>query len=117
MGSSIQYCFPSGTAAADQCCVRLGLCTTLGVKMNNFRREAEECRRNAEQTMNRRDRDSWLRLADDLMKLAQSEGLRIKIAALNRLRDFTAAAATADSLYSDKWDDPDFAASKLFPEG
>jgi hypothetical protein len=87
-----------------------------GIKMNKFCREAEECRRNAEQAMNPFDRDSWLRLADDLMKLAQSEALRIKIVALDRLRDFT-AAATADSLYSDKWDDSDFAASDLFREG
>jgi hypothetical protein len=87
-----------------------------GIKMNKFRREAEECRRNAEQATDSIDRDAWTRLAVDLMKLAQSDDLRIKIVALNRLRDFT-AAATADSLYSDKWDDSDFAASELFPEG
>jgi hypothetical protein len=40
---------------------------------------AEECRRNAEQAMNPIDRDSWLRLAGDWMKLARGEDdLRIK---------------------------------------
>jgi hypothetical protein len=61
------------------------------IKPNKFRRESEECRRNAEQAMNLIDRDSWLRLADDLMKLARSEDdLRIKIVGLKTLRDFTA---------------------------
>jgi hypothetical protein len=68
------------------------------VKTNKLRREAEECRQNAEQATNPSDRGSWLRLADDLMKLARTEDdLRIKIAGLNRLRDFI-----------DKWEDSNF---------
>jgi hypothetical protein len=57
------------------------------IKTNKFR-EAQECRRNAEQAKNPIDRDSWLRLADDWMKLAQGEGLRIKIADLKMAATF-----------------------------
>ena len=58
------------------------------LETNKFRREAEECRRNAEQAMNRIDRDAWLGLANDWMKLARSEDLRIKIAGLKMAATF-----------------------------
>jgi len=58
------------------------------IKTNKFRREAEECRRNARQVTNPTDRDSWLRLADDWMKLARGEDLRIKIADLKMVATF-----------------------------
>jgi hypothetical protein len=60
----------------------------LDIQTNKFRREAEECRQNAEQAMNPRDRDAWLRLADDWMKLAQSDDLRIEIAGLKMAARF-----------------------------
>ena len=63
------------------------------IQTNKFRREAEECRRNAEQAMNPIDRGAWLRLADDWMKLARSDDLRIEIVALKRLRNFTVTAS------------------------
>jgi hypothetical protein len=40
-----------------------------------YRREAEECRQNAEQAKNPVDQEAWLRLADDWMKLARSAEL------------------------------------------
>ena len=88
------------------------------IKTTKFRREAEECRRNAEQARNLIDRGSWLRLADDLMKLARSEDLRIKVVDLKWLRDFT-ATATADSdvscpIYGDNTDDSELAAGPVF---
>jgi hypothetical protein len=63
------------------------------IQTNKFRREAEECGRNAKQAMNPKDRDAWLRLADDWMKLARGEDLRIKIVTLRRLRNFTVTAS------------------------
>ena len=63
------------------------------IKTNKFRREAEECRRNAEQAMKPMDRDAWLGVADDWMKLARGEDLRIEIAGLKKLRDFTATVS------------------------
>jgi len=59
-----------------------GLCPMPDIKTDKFRREAAECRRNADQATNPNDGEAWLRLADDWMKLAQGEDLRIKIAAL-----------------------------------
>lgn len=35
-----------------------------------YRREAEECERNAEKSMNGADREAWSRLADDWTRLA-----------------------------------------------
>ena len=58
------------------------------IKTDKLRREAAECRRNAEQTTNRIDRDAWLGLADDWMKLARGEDLRIKIADLKMVATF-----------------------------
>jgi len=46
--------------------------------------------------MNLIERGSWLRLADDFMKLARTEDdLRMKIVGLKRLRDFTATVTPA----------------------
>jgi hypothetical protein len=69
--------------------------------------------------MNPIDGGSLLRLADDLMKLARSEDLRIKIVDLKGLRDFT-ATATADSdvrcpIYGDNRDDSEFSRRTRFP--
>ena len=38
---------------------------------NKYRRQAEECRRNAESALRPVDRDAWLRLAADWTKLAE----------------------------------------------
>jgi hypothetical protein len=38
---------------------------------NKYRREAEDCRRNAESTLRPIDREAWLRLAADWTKLAE----------------------------------------------
>jgi hypothetical protein len=55
------------------------------LETTKFRREAEECWQNAEQAKNPIDRDAWLRIADDWMKLALGEDLRIKIAGLKKM--------------------------------
>jgi hypothetical protein len=55
------------------------------LETNKFRREAEECWRNAEQATNPIVRDAWRRIADDWMKLARGEDLRIKIAGLKKM--------------------------------
>jgi uncharacterized alpha-E superfamily protein len=41
------------------------------IEPDKFRREAEECRRNAEQARNPIDREAWLRLAEDWMELVR----------------------------------------------
>jgi len=46
------------------------------IEPDKFRREAEECWRNAEQALNPIDREAWLRLAEDWMKLARGEDLK-----------------------------------------
>jgi hypothetical protein len=48
----------------------------LDVDSNRFRREAGECRRNAEHARNPSDREAWLRLAEDWMKLAYGEDVK-----------------------------------------
>jgi hypothetical protein len=40
-----------------------------------YRREAEECRLNAERAKNPVEREAWLQLAEDWMKLARGEDL------------------------------------------
>jgi hypothetical protein len=40
-----------------------------------YRREAEECELNAQRAMRTADREAWLRLAADWMKLAESAEL------------------------------------------
>ena len=55
------------------------------LETNKFRREADECWRNAEQAKDPIVRDSWLRIADDWMKLTRGEDLRIKIAGLKKM--------------------------------
>jgi hypothetical protein len=45
---------------------------------NRYRREAEECRRNAQSALRPIDREAWLRLAGDWERLAEG-------AELNRL--------------------------------
>ena len=51
----------------------------LDVDSNRFRREAGECRRNAEQARNPSDREAWLRLAEDWMKLTYGEDVKTRI--------------------------------------
>lgn len=51
---------------------------------NRYRREAEECRRNAEKAMRPVDREAWLRLAADWAKLAA--GAELKNSLLDKLR-------------------------------
>jgi hypothetical protein len=46
------------------------------IEGDKFRREAEECRQNTEQATNPIDREAWLRLAEDWMKLARGEDPR-----------------------------------------
>jgi hypothetical protein len=59
------------------------------INTNKFRHEAEDCRRNARQAANPIDRESWLRLADDWMKLARDEeDLRTKIASVKMAARF-----------------------------
>ena len=86
------------------------------IKTNKFRREAEECRRNAEQAMKPVDRDAWLRVADDWMKLARGEDLRIEIVALKRLRDFTATATAGSDVICPTGSraNSEFAAGRVF---
>ncbi len=43
--------------------------------VNKYRREADECRRNAESALRPVDRDAWLRLAADWVKLAEGAEL------------------------------------------
>ena len=75
--------FPSiSSRLRNSSCGSVGTRTMPHIKTDKLRREAAECRRNAEQTTNRIDRDAWLGLADDWMKLARGEDLRIKIAGL-----------------------------------
>jgi hypothetical protein len=45
-------------------------------------REAEDCRRNAEQARNPIDRAAWLRLAEDWMKLARGAELNCALQAM-----------------------------------
>ena len=42
---------------------------------NKYRREAEECRQNAESALRPIDREAWLRLAADWEKLAEGTEL------------------------------------------
>jgi len=58
------------------------------LETNKFRREAKECWRNAEQAKNPIVRDAWRLIADDWMKLARGEDLRIKIADLKMVATF-----------------------------
>jgi hypothetical protein len=51
---------------------------------NRYRREAEECRRNAEKAMRPVDREAWLRLAADWAKLAA--GAELNNSSLDKLR-------------------------------
>jgi hypothetical protein len=51
---------------------------------NRYRREAEECRRNAEKAMRPVDREAWLRLAADWAKLAADAKLNNSL--LDKLR-------------------------------
>jgi uncharacterized alpha-E superfamily protein len=46
------------------------------IEPDKFRREAKECRRNAEQARTPIDREAWLRLAEDWMKLARGEDIK-----------------------------------------
>jgi hypothetical protein len=43
---------------------------------DRYRREAEECRQNAEHAIRPIDREAWLRLAADWAKLAEAAELR-----------------------------------------
>jgi len=51
---------------------------------NRYRREAEECRQNAEKAMRPIDREAWLRLAADWAKLAA--GWELNNSLLDKLR-------------------------------
>ena len=58
---------------------------------NKYRREAEECRRNAESAFSPIDREAWLRLAADWAKLAEGAelyGRRSGSSPKNRPRQF-----------------------------
>ena len=46
------------------------------IEPDKFRREAAECRRNAEQARTPIDREAWLRLAEDWVKLARGDDLK-----------------------------------------
>jgi len=46
------------------------------IEPDKFRREAKECWQNAEQARNPTDKEAWLRLAEDWMKLARGEDLK-----------------------------------------
>ena len=46
------------------------------IEPDKFRREAKECRQNAEQARNTTDKEAWLRLAEDWTKLARGEDLK-----------------------------------------
>ena len=56
---------------------------------NKYRREAEECRRNAEVALRPIDREAWLRLAADWAKLAEGAELT------QRLKDASRGVGTA----------------------
>ncbi|MBR0734677.1 hypothetical protein JQ595_38630 [Bradyrhizobium japonicum] len=43
---------------------------------DRYRIEAEECRRLAERAIKELDKEAWLRLATDWMKLAEGDSLR-----------------------------------------
>jgi hypothetical protein len=45
---------------------------------DRFRKEAEECRQMAAKAINTRDKEEWLRLAGDWIKLAQEADARPK---------------------------------------
>ena len=47
-----------------------------GDDATQFRREAQECREYAERADNPLDKDAWLRLAADWIKLAQAADFR-----------------------------------------
>ncbi|MBB4373572.1 hypothetical protein GGD63_006395 [Bradyrhizobium sp. cir1] len=47
-----------------------------GEEADRYRFEAEECRRLAERAIKQPDREAWLRLAADWMKLAEGASLR-----------------------------------------
>jgi len=46
------------------------------VDVTRYRREAEECRSRAAKTVNPIEKESWQRMADDWLKLAQSAPAR-----------------------------------------
>ncbi len=46
------------------------------IEQDKFRREAQECRQNAKQARSPVDREAWLRLAEDWLKLARGEDLK-----------------------------------------
>lgn len=56
---------------------------------NKYRREAQECRRNAESALRPVDREAWLRLAADWAKLAKGAELT------QRSKDVSRGASTA----------------------
>jgi len=58
---------------------------------NKYRREAEECRLNAESALRPIDREAWLRLAADWAKLAEGAELT------QHLKDVSREAGTAAS--------------------
>jgi uncharacterized alpha-E superfamily protein len=46
------------------------------IEPDKFRHKAQECRRNAEQARSPIDREAWLRLAEDWVKLARGDDLK-----------------------------------------
>jgi hypothetical protein len=51
---------------------------------NDYRREAEECRRNSESALRPIDREAWLRLAADYAKLAEGAELTQRLQDISR---------------------------------
>ena len=46
------------------------------IDVDGFRKEAEECRQQAKKTVDPIDREAWLKLAADWMRLARDAGHR-----------------------------------------
>jgi hypothetical protein len=77
-------CNPISMAYRGRCTVTIflrrtkrldDLTMTTETAANRYRREAEECRRNAERALRPIDREAWLRLAGDWERLAESAEL------------------------------------------
>jgi hypothetical protein len=58
---------------------------------NRYRREAEECRQNAERALKPVDREAWLQIAADWLKLAEGAELT------RRLKDVSHGTDAATS--------------------
>jgi hypothetical protein len=59
-------------------CIAEYSCGTSDEDIARFRQKAEECRQQAEKSLSSFDKESWLRLADDWIKMAQEIGRRLR---------------------------------------